>query len=188
MKFSVQHKIFSFRNDEPFSEGKFKNIVQTGAELGEFEWTEKFIEEYNMLLSPDIRNDVVNYSKAYLLFEKKDYEGALKHLNILQVLKDASIKINLKVLYLMIFYELKWNEQAYSLADSFRHVIQNDKLLPEPQKESNKNFCYLYSKLLGLRSKQNLKGVDEFKDLVNGTSPLVQKQWLLEKISELAEL
>jgi hypothetical protein len=185
LKFALDKKIHSFREDDYFSEGKFKNIVGTAAAVKEFEWVESFIENYEGLLDPAVRNDVVSMCRAQVEFEKGEFESALKQLNIIQVINDVNSKMNLKLLYLMIFYELNWTEQAISLSDSFRHLIAKDTIMPEISKESLKNFLGRYNRLLKIKLNFDREKYDLLLSDLQKTGNTANRNWLLEKALEL---
>ncbi len=112
----------------------------------------------------------------------------MKHMAHLRNPAASTDKFNLKVLQLRLFYEKGFFEQAESAADSFRHLIQNDKLLPESYKEAHKNFYSLYVKLLASRAKDVKEGIGELTETIKSVNPLIHKKWFMKKAEELINI
>jgi hypothetical protein len=129
----------------------------------------------------------VAFTKAMVSFAKKEYDEALALLARLQNPAGTTEKFNLKILQLRIYFEKNYIDQAESTVDSFRHIIQNDKVLPETNKESHKNFYYFYQKLLSLKQKNDRSVISDLKEKLNSTTNIVCKKWLKEKINEAEE-
>lgn len=170
-----------FRRKE-FSEIFFTNKVEIAAKVKEFNWAYDFIEKYTNRLNIQNRIDIVNFCKAIIEFESKNYVNSL----------DLLTKINLRHLHffrirnytLLNYYELNYIESAYSLIDSYRHMLEKDKKIETSRKERYKAFLNFYQKLLGMKSGYNKFDKELLKTNIE-QSPVFMKQWLLEKIGEL---
>lgn len=80
-----------------------------------------------------------NYSKALVLYGNGKYEDSLEYIS--KVKYDlAHFKLDVKILMLKIFYELKLVEQAHSLTDTFRYFIKSSTKMREKIKESYNNL------------------------------------------------
>jgi hypothetical protein len=185
-KFAIENDMHAFVKGEGFDGGRFTNIVNTALELDEDEWTENFINEYGGKLESDGREYIMSYTRAITCLEKREYDETMKHMAKLKSPSSATDKFNLKMLQLRLYYEKNYIEQAESAADSFRHLIQNDKLLPETYKESHKNFYSIFIKLISLRSRNTKDGLDELRETIRLIKPLIHKKWLNEKVDELS--
>lgn len=60
----------------------FTNIITAGIRTRDYEWTERFIENYQHYLTPDVRQNVYTYNLVNLYFEKKDYPSAFEPLTV----------------------------------------------------------------------------------------------------------
>lgn len=185
LKFAVRNNMNSFEKNDGFDGVRFNNIVTTSLELGETGWAENFINEYSEHLEPEVKDYVTGFSKAALSFRKGDLEEAMKFIAKLKNPAAATDKFNLRVLQQRLYYEKNFIEEAESMADSFRHMIQNDKLLPDAHKESYRNFNVNYIKLLSLKSRQNADVLAELREMTISTRPLLHKKWFINKIDEL---
>jgi hypothetical protein len=96
-------------------------ILNNALALVEIKWAENFVGKYIKHISPEIRDDVHNYSNAEILFEKKQFESVLELLSKVKY-KYTLIKPNVRCLTLMTYYELNLINEAYSLIDSYAHL------------------------------------------------------------------
>ncbi len=182
-KFSAENNLNSFEKTEGFDPWRFNNIISTALELGEIEWTVNFINYYGSKLEKNGQDFCMKFALASVSFAKGEYEAAMKHLSKLKNPSATTNKFSLKILQLRLYYENDYTEQAETGADSFRHLIQNDKLLPETIKESYRNFYSFYTKLLSLKLKNTNAGLDELVETIKSTRPVIHKKWLMEKLS-----
>ncbi|MCI0716423.1 MAG: hypothetical protein L0Y77_08925 [Chlorobi bacterium] len=160
-------------------------ILNNALALKEINWTEDFVNKYIKEIAPEIREDVHSYSAAEILFQKKQFEGALEQLSKVKF-DFEMIKPNVRSLTLMTYYELELIEAAYSLIDSFAHFINSNKKITPLQKEADSNFISFVKTLL----KHKGKKVNLFKLVkeIERCSNLSRREWLLEKAEEVSEL
>lgn len=184
LKFGLEHKLHRFELTEGFDGGRFNNIVGTALEFGEIEWAEAFLSEFSKELDDAASEFLIPYLAASIEFSKKNFDESLAILSKIKNPAAVTDKFNLKVLQLKLYYEMDFIDQAESAADAFRHLIQNDKVLPELYKESQKNFYHMYLKLLLIIMKGKGQTSDELRDIISDLKPVANKKWLLEKIPE----
>lgn len=186
LKFALEHELHRFEHTDGFDHGRFNNIVGTSLEFGEVEWAENFVNTYSSQLDENVKSYLVPFSLACVEFTKGNFDETL---SMLSKVKPASVtdKFNFKVVQLKLYYEKNFIEQAESASDAFRHLIQNDKVLPDVYKESYKNFYQLYVKLLLLKMKNKVGGAEELEETISRTKPLINKKWLLEKLTEISK-
>ncbi|MEO8511966.1 MAG: hypothetical protein ABI543_00270 [Ignavibacteria bacterium] len=185
LKFAVENNLNTFEKAEGFEGSRFNNIVNTALEFNETGWTEDFIRHYGKELEPDRRDYLIAFASALVLSAKKENDEALIRLSKLKNPSSSTDKFNLKTLQLKIYYEKNYIDQAESTADSFRHMIQNDNVLPEAYRESYKNFYSVYVKLLALKLRNDKSDVSDFREKLNTTKNIINKKWLNEKVKEI---
>lgn len=185
LKFGIEHRLHFFEENDGFDSGRFNNIVNTAVDLGQMEWAEEFISKYSHELEEGAGEFFLPLAIASVDFARGNFEQSLNKLAKLKNPSSTTDKFNLKSLQLRIYYELGYDEQAEAGADSFRHFIQNDKLLPEQYKEGYRNFHVLYNKLLHARNKRDVSIAAELTGTLKNLKPVVSKKWLAEKIDEL---
>ena len=164
----------------------FSKIFETAFALKEYSWAEDFINRYKKELSPEFCDDIYHYSNAELNFKKKQFESAHESLSKIKSLKYFQLKIKVRNLTLMIYYELNYIEQAIALLNTYTHFLINNKRVRAEQKETELNFLSFLKELLKLKETRKDNGI--LKSLRNDISKcgqLVRKDWLLEKAGEL---
>ena len=156
----------------------FRNIVINALRLEQFSWVENFIENYIDSLHPDYRENMYNFCFALLNFEKSNFEQSLN--DISKVKFDTFVfKFDVKILTLMIYYELGYLEAALSMIDSFKHFIIESPSISDYIREIHLNFIkYLYE-IIKIHSKNKVyENNPLLKEIQN--SRVRNKKWLLK--------
>lgn len=152
----------------------------------EFDWAEKFLNKYSGYLNENFRNTALRYSRARLFYQKKEFEKALKELSKISSIAFIHYKPAIKMLQMMIYYDLKLISVCEDHAKTFIQFLRNDKLIPEEFKKVYKNFVSIYQKLLKVETSRSISKIndlmfylDNYKRLVTG------KHWFKTKLREL---
>ena len=161
----------------------YKNIVTLALRLGEYEWTEQFIENHQIDLPERTQPGVYHYNLANLRSHQGHYREALRHLQQVEFL-DPFYQIGYKMLQLKIYYECDEIEALLSLATTFRTFVRRQRHLPEQRKQAYLNFIRfaraLFMVKLGRQS--NLAALAEE---IEAAGALIEKGWLKGKLGEL---
>lgn len=88
-------------------------------------------------------------------------------------------------MYLKIYYEPSYTEEAYSMIDSYKHFFKNNKNVSDLEKYKNNKFVDYYRRLLSVKISGKSFNLIKFKKIISGEENLIYKDWLLEKINEL---
>lgn len=163
---------------------RFKNILLSAISLNKLNWAEKFTNEYIEKVQPEFRESMLFYSIALLHFEKKEFQKSLENLAKVKY-EYFTLKMDVKSWMLKIYYELGYYEPAFSLMDSFKHFLLNNKSLSEHFKERNLNFLKCAGDLIKLKSGFNKSDIAEIENDLKIKSNIVHKDWLLQKIGQL---
>ena len=162
----------------------FNNIITMGLKLGEYEWVIQFLDKYSEKLLPEFRETMYNYSYSQYYFYRKEFEKALAHINKVNF-ENYYIKSGVRTLLLKIYYELKYTESFFSLADSLKHYLSGDKQIPEDKRTTDYNMVSLTTRLFKHRLEPSKSGLDDLKFDIQNTRTGSHKEWLVEKINEL---
>ncbi|MGB1205897.1 MAG: hypothetical protein ACPG5B_09635 [Chitinophagales bacterium] len=157
----------------------FRNIAMAGLRLGQLEWTAQFIEDYESYIAKEFRQNMVLYCRAALFFYKKDYATSLEYLAQFE-LKDFFYYIEHKLLLIKVYFELGEDEALENLLHSFRIYLHRTSNLATHLKQSYHNFTRLTEKLYKAQFTPNFNA-QQLHDEIVETSPLTDKEWLLEK-------
>lgn len=163
----------------------YSNIVLVGTKLKEFDWTERFINDYKDKLAPESSDVTYNFNMSRFYFFKGEFECALQTLNKLKRVNYVQYKMNIKNLTMMIYYELSYYDMAHGVIDSYRHFLASDKSLSEFRKVRYLNFINYFNRLIRLKEKPNAKELENFRFDLNQCTNVIEKEWMMEKIGEL---
>jgi len=180
----LKYNAYMPNDGEYFNLVTFRNIVLVAMRLREMEWLNDFLKNYADKLKPEYRENMLNLYKGYLIFEEGRFEEALRFVNKVQY-DVFAYKLDIKNILLKIFYELNFFEEAFSLADSYKHFLENTKEFSEPYKLQYRNFIKIYVWLLKAKSSGEHKNTGAVLSNIRKTSALAGKEWLLEKAKEL---
>lgn len=167
----------------------YKNIVTVGIRLKEYKWTEKFIEDYKNLLEEKYQESSYSYNKAFLEYERKKYDVAIK---LLQKADYDDLLLNLaaKNILMKIYFELNYIEPLEYLLGSLVALLKRKKL-EQIYKNNYLNICKLTRRLIALKSltssqKSYLqKRKDITAKMIKETNPCFEKKWLLEQLENI---
>ena len=160
----------------------YRSILQYGLKVKKYKWIYEFINEYKSKLHPDRRKNMYNYSCAKYFFHRGRFCEAMKSFHKVE-LNHFMLKLDLKNLMLMTFYELNMYENAFSLIDTYNHFLANDKTLSTQEKRKHKNFVNIVQKMIAYKTLSNpIIKFDIEKTLEND---LPEKGWVYEKMVEL---
>ena len=174
------------------SQWTYTNIITTGIRLGELEWTEAFLHEYEPLLPEGQRHNAFQYNLAALRFEKKAYGEALAQLHQIEF-TDAFYHMAAKLVQLKIYYLLEETEALLALIEATRQFIVRNRQLSDFQQQINLNFLRQLLKINQLKQEQGrwrLKKWQENQEKIRQKLQQPQfhvanKDWLLDALGQL---
>ncbi|MEZ4990708.1 MAG: hypothetical protein R2824_09860 [Saprospiraceae bacterium] len=178
----------------------FLNAVVMCSAYQKFAWVERFMKKYKYFLDEEERESVVQFARAYLLYQKSLQEDSPKELmheafDLLAKIKYSGIIIDLRLrsLQLRILYEIDFPEVDIDLlnyyAKAFVEYLRRNRLISKNRKLAYKNFVkYLKNivKLIG-KTKPVPQDILQLKNKIIAEEQLILQQWLLKKLEELDE-
>jgi len=165
----------------------YLEIIQKAILVKDLDFAEYVIENFTRELEPSKQKSVSSMAKAFISFEKKEFEKTLEHLSKVNTM-GLFLKINSKLLYMKAYYELNAMETGMSSVESFRHFIDESKELTKSRKENLKRNYEIIRRLYKLkqnRLKSHNYEIDELRKMVE-LSDIYYADWYLEKIDELS--
>jgi hypothetical protein len=167
----------------------FRNCLIFSAFSNKLDLVLKLANNYSQRIYELYREDAVKLSYAYYHFTSKNYDTVLDCLKNFRY-KYQPHKLDVKNLLLKVYYETENYESLYSMIDSFKHYLSNDKSLSENNIKRCKNFLKYVQLLADVRlGSKNIENeiikneIDSNKNIL-----LIQdKHWLLEKINEFKD-
>ena len=183
---ALEKQIFQTGNDKDIGLMFFRNFVTIGLAAKENDYIERFINEYGDKIKGAVKNEVLELSYAMLYYEKKEFDKALECLsrisNAIPLFRLAT-----KYILLKIYYDTGQYESFFSLIDTYRHYLKNDKIIPEHTVEAHTILLNYASRLTKLKSAGNEEDLFILKKEINENMSLDFRHrfWLLEKATEL---
>lgn len=162
------------------NQDSYRNVILTAVNIRKYDWMEKFINDYESKINPEQRESLTAWAKATRLYARKEYESALAELHKVKNIHFLS-KHDIRILQMKIYYELKDYDSGLFLADTYKKMVQNDKVLSEIHRRSNRNFAGFYSRILRNLSNGKIDELDFLRGEIEKT-PTNSREWLLEKI------
>jgi hypothetical protein len=183
-EFMIKEDLLTHTKKDYIQTNLFRNIFYIAVILKKYEWAEEFIEHYNTRINPEQKENMFHFSRAFLCFEKKQFENALE--NISKVThKFFVFKFDAKVLMLKIYYELEEYEPALSLIDSFYHFLSNNKSIHSHDRERFGNFLKYLKLFIKLKDGPQKKDAGLLKKEISSAGNIINQKWLIEKAKEL---
>ncbi len=161
----------------------FRNIVMVALQVGEIDWAEQFIEEYQEKVELKYRENMVVYCKAALFFHKKEYDKVLEYLFDFE-LKDFYQYMEHKVLLIKTYYELEEEISLESLLESMRIYLIRSTQMPEHYKKAYGNFVKFMQQLCKWNTGFFPEKIKDLTKKIEQAEKLVEKKWLLEKVKQ----
>ena len=183
-KTEIENGFYKFSDTSPVTLMKFRNTFNSAVRSGEFEWAENFLDDFQNDVIESDRNNLIKISHAQINFETGDFEKSLELISEINP-DHLYLKIDIRNLTLMSYYELNYLDSAISAIDSFKHFISSNKSLSDHFKESNIRFANSLNSLILFKEKDQKEKLADLKiDLIpfKGERRI---NWLMEKIDEV---
>lgn len=161
----------------------YKNMITLGLRLKEYDWTEQFIIQNHSRLPDDFQKNALIYNTAMVYFHKKEYSKVIEQLSNLEY-QDVYYAVDGRWLLLKTYYELSEMDALDALLESFRLFLLRQKLISKNNQKQYLNLVRFVQKLNKLNV-NDLERVKTFRNKVEQSENIAEKQWLLEKVDEL---
>lgn len=170
----------------------YRNILILCSMLKETEILKKFISKYTNFVAPESRDTVLAYSNAHLYYLQGNYERTLELCSkiefnnlLMSTNENLFFKIDIKVLILKCLYVLDSFENLISHIDTFKHFLNNSRLIKDSRRKKFMNFLNYTNDLIRLKISFNeYKFTDIKKKLIN-KKDVLHSEWLIEKLNEI---
>ena len=162
------------------SKFSYKNAVNLGMGLGNFQWVKQFLEDYRPFLPEQERNAIYNYNLAVYYFRLPDYDAALSLLSEADFGNDPLTQMNARTMLLRIYFEKNYLDALESLLDSFSVYLRRQKNIGY-QKWNYLNLIRFTRRLFAL-STLDARSRQKLKDEIEQTKALAEKAWLLGRV------
>lgn len=162
----------------------YRNILLQAVKMKELRWLEEFIEEYGRQIHPRRKTDIINYSYAFLRFEQGNFNESLKWLSKIRV-EEFSYHLDIRSLYIMLYYELGELEAALSAAQAFSKYLKGNSMVNDEKRTGSENLCKYVIKLINYHNTNSKTDLSSLTIRLNKCKTLNSKIWLLSKVQSL---
>ncbi len=164
----------------------FKNIVTVALNLNHLDWTANFLHKNQHKIIPEYEDseDVYTYCLAGLYFEQKKFDEVLDLLNQV-VFNDIYTKMDIRRMYMKVYYEKTINSPFEDMVNSFRKFLnKNQDSIPPAYIQENRDFVNIINKIYNTLKKDQQK-LDAIEQQISEIQTLPERAWLLEKLNAL---
>jgi hypothetical protein len=186
-RYTIENNMYNRVKGGYFEPAMFNNAVTMALSCGENEWVLNFIEKFHTKLAPDIRANTYNFCYSKYYFNIKDYSKSLEYLNRVAY-NDIYHKFHGRIVLMTLHYELGNYEMFFSVTESSKKFIANDKLLTEQHKTTNSNFIKFAVALCRIKSGSSSDDPGLVKKNIAECDAITYRKWLMNKADELMQL
>ena len=187
----LKDKLFTDKKTKYIEDNLFRNILVLSIRLKKFQWAFDFISRYSKFLHPDRRNNILNFSLAEYYYHSgsacksvKDLNRAFEHLT---EIKEESfiIKYDIRILYLMIYYDLGYIDNLLSQLKNYRLFLCRNYLITREKKKKLNCFLNILEKLVYLKEGNPNIDITKLSYDVSKLKKFNYQRWLLDKVQAL---
>lgn len=185
MKYSIENDLYP-KLGNYFSEASYAVVASESLINKDFEWAEKFIEEFKHKLKNDVRENAYTLCMANLHYRKGNYDNALKSLVKVSA-DDIYYQLKVKNLQIKIHYELGDYEMCKNVIDSFRHFLGSVKQFPEFVRIRFVNYVNFTSRMVNVWLGGDPKNMIEINREIQEIpqEKVESKSWLIAQAAKI---
>jgi hypothetical protein len=187
LKKIIETDSYSSSDDEYLSVYLFREFILTGLRGKKYIEVESFIKSFGEKLNPDLKDCMIHFGYARLLFEKNKFGESLAHLKQINI-KTYIIRFDVIYHTMACYYELDMIEEAIMMADNTRHFLNSIKGYSDVVKLGLKDFLKIYRKLIKQKLNPKKETLQSLKLLVAKSKFIYLPSWINEKINDLLKM
>ncbi|MCB0720962.1 MAG: hypothetical protein KDC42_01555 [Ignavibacteriae bacterium] len=180
-----------FEHNAVFPEGKktldiqnFVIILKHSLMERDFEWADKFVEDYVPRLEPEHIDNMKEYSIALVECIRGNFEKSLEHLIKVKP-TTPFIKFDVRELNLVLFYELELYEEARYLISNSQKYFENTTELAPHVKKSGMTFLKYYKMLVKYTDRHDKSEIELNYNKMRSEKLMTAKSWLTSKFDKI---
>lgn len=162
---------------------EFKDILDTALLVKDFDWAKNFLETKIEFVDESIKIDFYHLYIARIFFYENKFNESNEELSKV-ISNNLMVKLDIKFLRLLNFYELEYIESALSAIEAFKQFLKRNDFVSTDIKKHNLKFADIYIKLLRKKTGFNVDLDLVKKEITTETYPRF-KTWLLRKAKQL---
>ncbi|MBK8551996.1 MAG: hypothetical protein IPL53_13395 [Ignavibacteria bacterium] len=153
----LKEKLFIGKKSKYINEDLYRNILLLSLRLKKYDWAFDFISHYSKFLHPGKHKNIVNLAYAEYYYNLGSDNNSVtdlnKAFNYLKEIKEESLilKYDIKILYLMLYYDLGYIENLLSQLNNYRQFLCRNLLVTDKRKERLNKFLNILERLTFLK-------------------------------------
>ena len=190
-KIGIQHHLILYHTQ--LVPSTFANIVSLGNALEDFDFVQRFIDNFNVNLPDQIRTDAVIWAKTHLAFRSKSPKlwKVAKNLHELKVSK-STFAFRTRVLNIQMWFEDYLNgiekdvNFMLAMCDTFNRQLRRNKMFAPNRLIAMRAFVKQVKALIRLKNRNRRRSVLQAKQAeIIHENNIYAKEWLLVQVSIL---
>lgn len=182
-KFFNELDVFLTLNGKYMYPEIYNNAFNTAILVNEFDWAEQFITGNKNKLLPGIRENTFNYCMAMLCNKRNDFNRSIDFLSKIKF-PELSYNLDVRVCYIINYYELNLYDQLIASIDSYKHFISDSRNLPEHIMSWAQISLRFITKITNAKFGNKKLDYAELKE-AESFQNFMARRWIIEKIKEL---
>lgn len=168
----------------------YKNIVTLVSRIGQLDWLEEFMAQYETRLWRDYGGNSANFCRGLYAFYRRDFREAIRRMEtVLTDFRDVFWGLEARALLLRALYESDRHDELNTAYHSARMYVgrKGGKNVSTAHKTSYGNFylaLYRLSKLVTVPREKRTAKLKKLEEEIRQTDHLPNSSWLLAKIAE----
>jgi hypothetical protein len=164
----------------------YLEIIQKAILKKDLKYACEVIDKFTQEIETSKQAAVSNMARAWIEFEKNDYEKTLHYLSQVNAF-NLFLKINTKMLYMRVYYEMNALETGLSSVDSFRHFIMESKELGNSRRENLQRNYEIIKRIYKMKLNPGKHTRFDLNGLRNDVekSEIYYSEWYFQKIIEM---
>jgi len=171
-------------NDNTMSPLFYRNVAICAITLKELNWVKNFIYTYKPELHKKFRENYFYFCLALYEFSMKNFEYSLELVSKIKY-DEVYMKLKSKILHLQLLYELGFEDSLNDSQESFRHFLNNNKLIPTERKSPFVNFHKYLNRIILFKNKKDIFELNQLKSQLIKEIKILNKDWLLNKTDDI---
>lgn len=173
------------------TDSTFTNMCAIGIKVREFNWVEKFIENYSSYMQVEVRQNAKILCLAYLAYGQKKFKETDELISNFNF-TTPFYQLRGKALSLRALLEIFITDDSYffllqSNALAFEKFLRRNKTLGLNYKQSYLSFIQIIKQIVNLKTNHRLTfhRKEQLKSKIIKQSTLINREWILNKLKEI---
>ncbi|MEO1516376.1 MAG: hypothetical protein AAFV95_15235 [Bacteroidota bacterium] len=158
----------------------YYNIVVAALKVGEYDWTEQFIDQYRHTIEKGYRKSYYSFNKARLEYARQNYDIALEQLQNFAY-REPLLNLAARVISIKIYYETNEWDLLESQLEAMKNYLRRKQLIGY-HRELFRSFIRYTRRLLSI-NRYDKAAVEAFRLEIRSEENLTEKEWFLQQLA-----